>query len=543
MENEILEAISHIKNVSKKSPTAEKILNHISKTSASNIDLTFVNKTIKQLISKNEINDNFKIIVEPKNGILNQSIDEVQTEEFNETLGGSPTAPQFVDEKELEILIIATIATLKIKNKKCGRKEVFNLVKISLETRLTRENFNECLRNLISNKSVKHITINSRECLSLPKDDSNNHDDSNNNDDTISHDNTGSHDDTCVLKEDFNSYQVKCIKELQNVKEAFLKKLSDIEQNLEKNLEKKEYDEKYERLLNQLEKENLFLKDEIIRKDKIINNLLDNFSNRVPEHSDYVTYKNTEVSSQTDKQNINNMQTSTASNNYHEKENNKNHKIRNFSQNNSKTCDKIHVNKNANNNTKAREPLDQADKKSESEEIIEQSNPNTLHKKRPCTIIVGDSTVKHLHGKPISNKTSRDNIILVKPFPGARTKAMKHYVSPDLVILHTGTNDLKSESSPEEIANEITSLALSVKEKGHQIAVSGILPRGDRFSKKAKDVNDCLEIQCKEHNIDVISHENINTRSHLNQDRLHPNRKGQYMMGNNFSTFINNFYF
>ena len=74
-------------------------------------------------------------------------------------------------------------------------------------------------------------------------------------------------------------------------------------------------------------------------------------------------------------------------------------------------------------------------------------------------------------------------------------------------------------------------------------AVSGILPRGDRFSKKAKDVNDCLEIKCKDHNIDFISHKNINTRSHLNQDRLHPNRKGQYMMGNNFSTFINNFYF
>ena len=193
---------------------------------------------------------------------------------------------------------------------------------------------------MISNKSVKHNTINSRECLSLPKDDSNNHDDSNNNDDTISHDNTVSHDDTCVLKEDFNSYQVKCIKELQNVKDAFLKKLSDIEQNLEKNLEKKEYDEKYERLLNQLEKENLFLKDEIIRKDKVINTLLDNFSNRVPEHSNYITSKNTEVSTQTDQQNINNIQTSTASNNHREKENDKNHKKLNISQLNSKTCDK-----------------------------------------------------------------------------------------------------------------------------------------------------------------------------------------------------------
>ena len=61
--------------------------------------------------------------------------------------------------------------------------------------------------------------------------------------------------------------------------------------------------------------------------------------------------------------------------------------------------------------------------------------------------------------------------ILVKAFPGARIKAMKHYVSPDLekktdvVILHTGTNNLKSASSAEEIANEITSLALSLKAK------------------------------------------------------------------------------
>ena len=41
----------------------------------------------------------------------------------------------------------------------------------------------------------------------------------------------------------------------------------------------------------------------------------------------------------------------------------------------------------------------------------------------------------------------------------------------DLVILHTGTNDLKSVSSSEEITNEIVSLGVSVKENGQQIAV------------------------------------------------------------------------
>ena len=67
--------------------------------------------------------------------------------------------------------------------------------------------------------------------------------------------------------------------------------------------------------------------------------------------------------------------------------------------------------------------------------------------------------MKYLHEKPIANKTNSDNIILVKPFPGARTIAMRHYVGPDLekipdlVIVHTGTNDFKSFSSPEEVAN------------------------------------------------------------------------------------------
>ena len=40
--------------------------------------------------------------------------------------------------------------------------------------------------------------------------------------------------------------------------------------------------------------------------------------------------------------------------------------------------------------------------------------------------------MKHLHGKSLAHKTKKDNIVLVKPFLGARTKAMEHYVSPDL---------------------------------------------------------------------------------------------------------------
>ena len=69
-----------------------------------------------------------------------------------------------------------------------------------------------------------------------------------------------------------------------------------MEQNLEENLDKKEFDKKYERLLNQLEKKALFQKDDIRRKYIVIKNLLDNVSNSVPEDSNYITSKYTEVS-------------------------------------------------------------------------------------------------------------------------------------------------------------------------------------------------------------------------------------------------------
>ena len=68
MEN--LFEISHIKNVSKKSPTAKKNLNHISKTSTSSIDLTFANETIKQLIAKKKLMTISKLMWNPKTEIL-----------------------------------------------------------------------------------------------------------------------------------------------------------------------------------------------------------------------------------------------------------------------------------------------------------------------------------------------------------------------------------------------------------------------------------------------------------------------------------------
>ena len=68
------------------------------------------------------------------------------------------------------------------------------------------------------------------------------------------------------------------------------------------------------------------------------------------------------------------------------KENGKNQKKVSNNQLNSKICAKTQVNSNFDNKKKI------------------------LHRERPCTIKVEDSSVKHLHGKTIANKTSIDYI-------------------------------------------------------------------------------------------------------------------------------------
>ena len=54
---------------------------------------------------------------------------------------------------------------------------------------------------------------------------------------------------------------------------------------------------------------------------------------------------------------------------------------------------------------------------------------------------------------------------------------MKDYIKPttarkpDMVILHTWTNDLKSNQNPSDIANEIISSANSIKIRGTEVSI------------------------------------------------------------------------
>ena len=72
-------------------------------------------------------------------------------------------------ENEFTLLIISSIHTLKRNFKKCGRLEVCNLVKESIELEKSSDVFTETLNSLIENESVIVSTFRNRECISLPK--------------------------------------------------------------------------------------------------------------------------------------------------------------------------------------------------------------------------------------------------------------------------------------------------------------------------------------------------------------------------------------
>ena len=77
-----------------------------------------------------------------------------------------------VEDRELEMLIIASIQTLKRGNKQCRKDEVFRLFRDSVDD-VTKETFDKLLELLIQNQSARLNIVGNRECLSVPKENQN----------------------------------------------------------------------------------------------------------------------------------------------------------------------------------------------------------------------------------------------------------------------------------------------------------------------------------------------------------------------------------
>ena len=121
---------------------------------------------------------------------------------------------------------------------------------------------------------------------------------------------------------------------------------------------------------------------------------------------------------------------------------------------------------------------------------------------------------------------------VVKHFSAAKAKDMESYIIPTLgknpktVIIHFGTNDLKSDSSPEENARDIIKLTVSCKTQTNKVISSSIVPRYDNLNEKATRVNKCLKKECEARNICFVDHRNISPKYNCNRSGLHLNLRG-----------------
>ena len=171
-------------------------------------------------------------------------------------------------------------------------------------------------------------------------------------------------------------------------------------------------------------------------------------------------------------------------------------------------------------------------------------NKDKINERRNITII-GDSMIKHIESYKMRQGMKKNEKVFVKSFTGARTACMEDYIKPslnhkpDVLVLHVGTNNLKSANKPEDIANDIIKLATSIKSRVNEIIISGIVDRNDQFNTKGNEVNDILKTKCILNNFTFCDNSNISRSYHTNGSGLHLNYRGTVALANNFLRCLN----
>ena len=161
----------------------------------------------------------------------------------------------------------------------------------------------------------------------------------------------------------------------------------------------------------------------------------------------------------------------------------------------------------------------------------EHDNPKFNHSPNNTTAVIGDSLLKNLRQQSIGKATKSK--VQVKCFPSARLQDMKYYSVPALpakpkhIIVHCGTNDLKTKK-PDEIVKETNELFQLLQKESPEsdITVSSIIKLVNN------EVNNLLKSSCIENNFRFLLHQNIDLNC-LNRSGLHLNKLGDCTLAKN----------
>ena len=140
---------------------------------------------------------------------------------------------------------------------------------------------------------------------------------------------------------------------------------------------------------------------------------------------------------------------------------------------------------------------------------------------------------------------SRGDSVKIRPHPGASTEDLIDHIkpairkNPDIVVIHTGTNDLQNNCNIVKKAKKLVSAVKEVdKDNSIKIAFSSIINREDEdFKDKIMDVNNKLKNYCNSAGMDFINNLNIDG-SCLSRGKLHLNRKGTAALAKIFCRFL-----
>ena len=304
-----------------------------------------------------------------------------------------------------------------------------------------------------------------------------------------------------------------------------------------------------ERLITQLRDEVVTLKNQLDRKDKIIDNLLEKIENKVSKDVTPQCGNSRIKPKLTDKcVNCDLLSTSKeeqTKNNMSNKDSNtislSTETVR------ANTVDKEKPSPHMESENPAATPENNKQNKTNASQITSnQIDENRNQKLKKTAVILGDSMVKHINGWEMEKKVNTDCKVFVKSFSGATTQCMVDYMKPsirtqpDHFILHVGTNDLTSNSPSDEIARNIINLASEMKSEKSDVSISTIITRADKpeLNKKGIEVNNHLKEMCKEKNIFIIDNSKRIKPNHLNSSKIHLNKKGDKILGNIFTQHL-----
>ena len=350
---------------------------------------------------------------------------------------------------------------------------------------------------------------------------------------------------------EFTSFKRFILGEFCDVKESLLADLHHFKKEVNASISHDCFDQHNPPLVTKLEDEILFLRNELKSKDTIIKMLIQNsvehndkkFNDDKIKKNDENIFKvkqykkNSNHKSNTNKIDLTANHEMKANyfcspNRYAALEN-----MNELCENSNESPIKKFINDNLGDITENRE--------SNREQFLQHNNDNENNKDRKVITILGDSMVQKVKGYQLAKSLSNKNRVVVKSFAGATTSCMHHYIKPtlekdpDIVILHTGTNDLKKEDrDPKQIAKDIINLVYACDTDNNTVIVSSLVPRNDKLRKKSQDVNYILQQECNRRNIGYINHDNINVNRHLNGSKLHLNEAGTGIIAKNFINFL-----